>query len=199
MATGDWFFAQNNQQQGPVALQALQDMVRSGQLQSGDLVWREGMPNWLPAAQVPELFAGQAAMPAPGAAPQPQWQGQPAPYPLPGQYPPHGQFPQPGVGTPYYGGGPGGYAPAGKSYNGMAVTSFVLSLVGLLFCGVILGIVSIVLGVVALNGMKTSGNQQGRGLSIAGIIIGVVDIIAGIVIVVIFMGRAAHSANGGGF
>jgi len=130
---------------------------------------------------------------------QPQWQGQPAPYPQPGQYPPPGQFPQPGVGTPYYGGGPGGYAPAAKSYNGMAVTSFVLSLVGLLFCGVILGIVSIVLGVVALNGMKTTGNQQGRGLSIAGIIIGVVDIIAGIVIVVIFMGRAAHSANGGGF
>jgi hypothetical protein len=184
MANGDWFYARNNQQQGPVALAALQDLVRTGQLQASDLVWREGMPNWLPAAQVPDLFAGQARVPPP-AAPQTGWQPQaPAPYP------------QPGVGTPYYGGGPG-YASAGKSYNGMAVTSFVLSLVGLLFCGVILGIVAIILGVVAMNGMKASGNPQGRGLSIAGIIIGVIDIVAGIVIVIVFMSRAAHNAGGG--
>ena len=61
MPIGEWYYARNNQQQGPVALQALQDMARSGQLQPGDLVWRDGMPNWLPASQVPELFAQQAA------------------------------------------------------------------------------------------------------------------------------------------
>jgi len=68
MANGEWYYARGNQQQGPVALQAIQDMVRSGQLQPTDLVWRQGMPNWLAASQVPELGISQAAA-APAAAP----------------------------------------------------------------------------------------------------------------------------------
>src|SRR4051794_41547595 len=79
MANGDWFYARNNQQQGPVALPALQDMARSGQLQPTDLVWREGMPQWLPAQQVAELFAPQAApgfaVPGTPGAPQVQYGG----------------------------------------------------------------------------------------------------------------------------
>lgn len=61
MANGEWYYARNNQQQGPVAVQLLQDMARSGQLQPTDLVWQQGMPNWIPASQVPQLFAAQPA------------------------------------------------------------------------------------------------------------------------------------------
>lgn len=182
MPNGDWFYARNNQQQGPVTLPALQDMARSGQLQPTDLVWREGMPNWLAAQQVAELFAPQPAA-FPPAAPQGQWQAGP-----PSATPPSSM--------PYYGGAPVAYGATGKSYNGMAIGSFVCSLVGLLFCGVVLGIVAISLGVSAMNGMKTSGNSQGRGLSIAGVVIGVVDILAGIVIVLVMVGRAAHPRGG---
>src|SRR5438067_9977882 len=106
MSNGDWFYARNNQQQGPVALPALRDMARSGQLQPTDLVWREGMANWLAAQQMPELFAPQPAA-FPPAAPQGQWQAVP-----PSAIPPSSM--------PYYGGAPVGYAATGKGYNGMA-------------------------------------------------------------------------------
>lgn len=189
----EWYYAQNNQQQGPVSLQAIQDLLRGGQLQSHDLVWRAGMGNWMPASQVPEVSG--AVQPAPQAGGwQQQSQGsypaQPQPYYNPPGYPPGG------YGAPQYADPSLAYAVAPKSYNGLAVTSFVLSLVGLVVCGFVLGIVSIVLGAVALNGMKTSGNNQGKGLSIAGIIIGVVDIIAGVLIMLVFLGRIASFPQG---
>ena len=52
--------------------------------------------------------------------------------------------------------------PAGT--NGTAVVAFVLSLIGF-------GVVSIILGIVALNQIK-KGNQKGKGFAIAGIAIG---------------------------
>jgi uncharacterized RDD family membrane protein YckC len=61
----DWFYAQNNRQIGPVALDALLSMLHQRQVQPQDLVWREGMPDWQPAAAVPELAA---AVSAPGGA-----------------------------------------------------------------------------------------------------------------------------------
>jgi uncharacterized RDD family membrane protein YckC len=60
----DWFYAQNNKQNGPVTVEALVSMLQQGHVQPTDLVWREGMGNWQPAGMVPEL---SAAMPAPGA------------------------------------------------------------------------------------------------------------------------------------
>jgi uncharacterized RDD family membrane protein YckC len=58
----DWFYAQNNRQNGPVTVEALISMLQQGHVQPTDLVWREGMGNWQPAASVPELTT---AMPAP--------------------------------------------------------------------------------------------------------------------------------------
>ena len=37
MANDEWYYARGNQQQGPVSLQAVQEMVRSGQIQPNDL------------------------------------------------------------------------------------------------------------------------------------------------------------------
>jgi hypothetical protein len=195
MANGEWYYARGNQQQGPVALHAIQDLLRTGQLQPNDLVWKQGMPNWVAASQVPELY-GQPTHPVPpqqqvGGWQQPQQPAQPMPQ---SPYAPPG-YPAAAPGTPYYQDPSAPYGATGKSYNGMAITSFVLSLVGLVFCGFILGVIAIVLGAIALNGMKSSGNQQGRGLSIAGIVIGILDIIAGIIITLVIFGNAHR--NGG--
>jgi uncharacterized RDD family membrane protein YckC len=57
----DWFYAQNNQQNGPVTIEALVNMLQQGHVQPTDLVWREGMANWQSAGTVPELSAGVAA------------------------------------------------------------------------------------------------------------------------------------------
>jgi hypothetical protein len=77
---------------------------------------------------------------------------------------------------------PGGYPGAPAKTNTMAIISLVCSCVGL-FCG-IGSIVGIVLGIMARNQIKQSG-EGGDGLALAGIIVGAIslaiNIIAGIV------------------
>ncbi len=56
-----WFAAVNNQQAGPFDPAALQAQIQQGQVTQDTLIWREGMANWTPAGQVPEvagLFGG---------------------------------------------------------------------------------------------------------------------------------------------
>src|SRR4051812_10106663 len=61
MAEANWFYVRAGQQQGPTDLQSLSDLIRRGEIQPTDLVWRDGMPDWTPATQVPELaYAGPA-------------------------------------------------------------------------------------------------------------------------------------------
>jgi hypothetical protein len=73
-----------------------------------------------------------------------------------------------GSSTPY---GQPVYVPAGgASMNGLAIASFVCSIVGFLL---ITFIAAIVLGFVARSQIrKSAGRQRGAGLAIAGIIIG---------------------------
>lgn len=164
MPEGQWFYARGGQQIGPVSFDTLRQMNASGQVSANDLVWREGMANWQPLGTVPE-FAGVAS----AASPFPQ---------SPGVYPPPS-------GTMAY----PGYGIVPQSYNGMAVTAFVLSLLGLVCAGVILGIVSIALSVTAQNGMKRSGNFQGRGLATAALVLGIIDIISGAFIAYSWLGH----------
>ena len=87
------------------------------------------------------------------------------PPPPPGNYPPPppGAFPPPGASFP------GGYPGQPAKTNTMAIISLVASCAGL-FCG-IGSIVGIVLGVIARNQIKQSG-ENGQGLALAGIIVG---------------------------
>lgn len=56
-----WYYAKGGQQNGPVPLDDLVRLVGTGTVAPTDLVWREGMKDWLPAAQVPELAPPPAA------------------------------------------------------------------------------------------------------------------------------------------
>ncbi len=129
------------------------------------------MAAWQPASAVPELAGGAAPSAPANVAPQqyaqPQQYGQP-------------QYGQPQYGQPQYGqppyGAPMNYAAAGPDQFGKALTAFILSLVGVLCFGIVLGIVAVILGAIALNGMKQSGNPRGRGLAIAAVIIGIIEV-----------------------
>jgi hypothetical protein len=83
-----WFYARDNNQMGPYAFEHVRALIASGALRAVDLVWKEGMPNWIPLHQVPDLAC--FLPPEPTAHVQP---GPPVPlYPPPynqGQYPPH--------------------------------------------------------------------------------------------------------------
>lgn len=63
-----WFYAKGGSQQGPVDADELRAKVATGEVSASDLVWREGMRDWAPLGDVPEL-SGYLAAPATPAAP----------------------------------------------------------------------------------------------------------------------------------
>ncbi|HEY8749678.1 MAG TPA: RDD family protein [Tepidisphaeraceae bacterium] len=68
----DWYYAQRGKQLGPVSLDDLKAMLQDRRVAFSDLVWREGMPNWIEARATPEL-----APPAPVLPPAPAISFQP--------------------------------------------------------------------------------------------------------------------------
>jgi hypothetical protein len=56
----DWFYAKNGQQSGPVEKEQLDELFRSGQITSSDLVWNASMSDWAPIGTLPEFSHAQA-------------------------------------------------------------------------------------------------------------------------------------------
>ena len=56
-----WFFARDGSHQGPVPLGELRRMAAAGEINAYSQVWKNGMPNWVPGYQVPELGFGELA------------------------------------------------------------------------------------------------------------------------------------------
>ncbi len=51
-----WHYAQSGIQVGPVSFEELKSLIASGNVASSDLVWTDGMPNWIPANSVTGLL-----------------------------------------------------------------------------------------------------------------------------------------------
>jgi hypothetical protein len=61
----DWYYAQGGRQRGPVSEQLVRQLAASGQLQPDDLVWYDGLKDWIAAASVPGLIpAERLSLPA---------------------------------------------------------------------------------------------------------------------------------------
>jgi membrane protease subunit (stomatin/prohibitin family) len=63
-----FFTVQGGAQQGPFPIDAVATQIRGGGLTPDTLVWRQGLPGWVPASQVVELaplFAAQTPPPLP--------------------------------------------------------------------------------------------------------------------------------------
>jgi hypothetical protein len=66
----EWFYTLNGEQSPtPATSEQLRQFAASGQLLPTDMVWREGMPNWVPASSIKGLFGSRSAAPAPATAP----------------------------------------------------------------------------------------------------------------------------------
>jgi hypothetical protein len=69
----EWYYTQQGQQKGPVPTAQLKQLASSGRLMPTDLVWKQGMANWVPASNTRGLFppaaAPVAAAPSPAKAP----------------------------------------------------------------------------------------------------------------------------------
>ncbi|MCA9249220.1 MAG: DUF4339 domain-containing protein [Planctomycetales bacterium] len=83
MAEKDCYYARDDQQLGPVSFDDIKKLARSGRLGRDDLMWRPGMDDWLPAAEVPGVFppapARRSNPPAPPVQETPDQRRQPSP------------------------------------------------------------------------------------------------------------------------
>lgn len=61
MTEHHWFYVREGRREGPVRRARLLELVRGGWLAPEDLVWTEGMPEWVPAGTVDWLFGGRVA------------------------------------------------------------------------------------------------------------------------------------------
>ena len=154
MANGEWFYAHGNEQQGPVAPQAFQDMVRGGQIKPTTLVWRQGMPNWAPAGQVPELS------PLLPAQPEAEESGQPQAYAPPPYFPPGAQYSVPGGRPQYPQPQQFGYGPGPLLYPQNVPNYLVPAILTTVFCCLPFGIVSIVYAA-QVNSKLAAGDVAG--------------------------------------
>ncbi|KAA1428596.1 DUF4190 domain-containing protein [Mycolicibacter arupensis] len=113
--------------------------------------------------------------PAPGEYPGP---GTPPGYPPTNYGTPPASYP--GYGTPY----PGNYINPGQAQktNVLAVSSLIVSLLGLVFWP--LGVAGVILGVIALNQIKST-NEAGHGLAVAGTAIGGVAVMFSLLLAMI--------------
>jgi hypothetical protein len=57
-----WYFADGDEERGPITEAQIRTLIGTGNLKPDDLVWREGLEDWMPAGDVPGLFGGGASV-----------------------------------------------------------------------------------------------------------------------------------------
>jgi len=70
MADAIWYLGQGGQQKGPFAEEDIKGMISRREVSRADLVWKEGMADWEPVAEVAEFAEAASALP-PGPPPAP--------------------------------------------------------------------------------------------------------------------------------
>jgi len=156
-----WYYSKNGTQLGPVEENVLRAKLASGEVSTTDLVWREGLPDWLPAARVAEL-ASQSSFPS-------------AALPIPSG--PGGVVNSP-YSPPVYGGSALPVGPLAPPTSGLAIASLVCGILGLITCLFLPGIPAVICGHMALSQIDAPGARiGGRGMAIAGLVMGYISVV----------------------
>ena len=130
-----WYYSKNGTQLGPISTEEIQAKLASGEIASGDLVWKDGMADWLPAGQIAEF---RTTVPAAPVSSQPV--GGPSPYLPPAA-------------------APASVSPA--AYNGQVIPNYLWqSIVVTILCCWPLGIPAIVYAA-KVDGLKARGDIAG--------------------------------------
>lgn len=66
-----WYYARDGAQQGPMTFDDLKLAAVSGRLRPEDLVWKDGLPEWVSGKSIDGLFTTLAVPPLPGTQPPP--------------------------------------------------------------------------------------------------------------------------------
>ncbi|BCU77690.1 DUF4339 domain-containing protein [Luteolibacter sp. LG18] len=185
-----WYYSKNGTQLGPIGTEDIKAKLGSGEISATDLVWKEGMADWVPAGQVGEL---RTLIATPSAAPL---GGAPVSTPVA----PASPYAPPVAATA----APGAY-PIGAGCP-KASTAKTLGICGLVFAlccsivGVVLGILAVVNGnqaqqQIAQNPAWAADLPKAKaGVTMGWIAIGL-GVVSMIVSVVINVGRFAVQSN----
>lgn len=143
---GQWFYAEGNRQQrGPLASEELIALYQSSRIAADTLVWRDGLPQWLPLSAVAEeiglIIAPPPAEPLQAEPPVSAADPLPDPVPVPPRIPdaappPPGPVPPAAAYTP----APAAVPPR-KGLSGCAIAAIIAGVVGVILVG-ILGILA---------------------------------------------------------
>lgn len=130
-----WYYSKNGTQLGPVAQDELISKLSSGEVSPADLVWKDGMADWIPASQVGELKAVAVPPAAPSAPAVPSPAAMDTPYVPPVSNP----VPQP-------------YAPVPVPGSGKATASMVLGIISVVtsLCGCYGLVIAVTCGILAV-------------------------------------------------
>jgi len=79
----EWFYMKDGQQCGPIGSEELKGLAASGQLQPTDMVWKEGMAEWVAASKLKGVFPEEAKPATPPPPPPPATARPPQPPPAP--------------------------------------------------------------------------------------------------------------------
>ncbi|HEY8961435.1 MAG TPA: GYF domain-containing protein [Luteolibacter sp.] len=163
-----WYYSKNGAQLGPIGPAEMESKLKAGEISATDLVWKEGMGDWLPAGQVPEIQALLAPPPPPSE--------------------PFGERPAPPV-SPYVSSPaahPRASLPVAPVSQGQAIASMVCGIISLVICCAWfisgpLAIVAVALGHVAVSKAKNDPARfGGKGMARAGLITGYLGLLGSI-------------------
>jgi uncharacterized RDD family membrane protein YckC len=147
-----WYYARNGQRFGPVEETELQRLAGTGQISGTDLVWKPGLPEWLPAGQMPELASFYWPAPSP-----------PPPPPAPAEYSPYAPPSAPLTSPPAY------LAPVLGATGATEYASFGARFAALLIDQIILGGFGFALGIGFALMAGGAGKETGGQLILNGI------------------------------
>jgi hypothetical protein len=167
----EWYYGKEAQQFGPIDEATLRARIAAGEVSGSDLVWTEGMVEWIPLSKVSQ-FSGPAPQAGSSESPEKYVTDDPAsPYAPPAVNPVASVV--------------GGGVQLAPPTSGLAIASMVCGILSLFFCfcgGMLLGIPAVICGHMAL---KQTGSERpgmtprmgGRGMAIAGLIMGYIGIL----------------------
>lgn len=179
----NWYYAKNGNQNGPLPTEDMKDRIAMGEISPTDLAWTEGMADWMPVGQIPELKVEAPVRQESFNPPPPVASAAPSPYQAPVSAPaPVSPVPM---------------APGQPVSQGLAIGSMICGILGLIACCVwqisgTLALVAVVLGFVALGKIKADPQRyRGKGMAVSGLVTGVLGVLLAIVMAV-----AEHSFRG---
>jgi hypothetical protein len=176
----NWYYAKNGTQQGPLPTEDMKDRIAMGEISQTDLAWCEGMGDWLPVSEIPQLkVEAPVRSEAPATAGPSLAKREDSPYRAPSA-----------AGTSSM---PASMVPGQVPSQGLAIASLVCGILAIITCcfwpfGIVFIIAAVVLGHMALGKIKADpARNGGKGMAKAGLITGYIGLLFFLISLVLFL------------